>query len=396
MARVAHFADLHLGFSHLRGRAEDGRNQRMVDFERAALLAADAAIAAGVDAAVVAGDTSHETNLYPAAMDSVADFCERFKQAGIPLIVIGGNHDEAEGLGRYNTLLYMAKHHGVKLFLEQSHVDVAGVRLHLVSYRVLSRAQRGRGELAAFEFSSELPNILVTHGYAPGIGVPVIPEGTETLIPDAWLTDPRFRLCLLGHIHHHGEIADHVFYAGSTERRNFGEASERPGFYIHEVAADGSTTSTSLFIDEIAEERGAELTPRPMLNHELDTAKMTLEDVSRTVNRWIDESPEGSMMRVVLCNVSAELDRSQARREWERRHLERGGFYFEASVQTRRVSELLDVTFAEPPADLEKGLLDFVASQQHASEDEKEEVLALAGEVIAEARERVYSTQEGE
>lgn len=393
MARVAHFADLHMGFSHLTGKASDGRNQRLVDFERAALLAADAAIEAGVDVAVIAGDTNHETNLYPSALSGVVRFCEKFRGAGIPLVVIGGNHDEAEGEGRYNALRFLAEHVGARLFLEQGHLDMAGVRLHLVSYRVLSRAQRGRGGLRPFDFSSTSPNVLVTHGYAPGIGVPAIPEGTETVIPSEWLVDPRFCLCLLGHIHHHGEIADHVFYAGSTERRNFGEAAERPGFFVHEIAENGTTGSASWFIDEIAEGRGVASTPRPMVNHELDTAKMTLEEVTRTVVRWIDDAPEGSMMRVVLFNVSAELDRSQARRDWERRHLEQGGLHFEASVQTRRVSELLDVTFTEPPEDLERGLLDFVASQQHADEKEKQEAMALAGDVIAEARERIYSQE---
>lgn len=392
MARIAHLADLHVGFSHLNAKAADGRNQRLVDFEQAALLAADEVVRLEPDLAVVAGDFFHETNLYPAALSGAVQFCERLAAAGIPLIVIGGNHDEAESQGRYNSLRFLADHHNVQLHLDQGHLDIADVRLHLVSYRVLSRAQRGRGDLEAFEFSSTGPNVLVAHGYAPGIGVPEIPEGTETLIPPEWLVDPRFSLCLLGHIHHHGEIADHVFYAGSTERRNFGEHAERPGFYIHEVSGDGQTSSQSIYIDEIAAERGISL-PRPMLNYELDTAELTVEEASEQVEKWIDEAPEGSMLRVVLYNVSAELDRSQARMDWERRHLKRGGFYFEASVQTRRVSELLDVKFEEPPADVAKGLLDFIARQRHESEEDRRFVTELASEVISEARERVMTAE---
>jgi len=388
MTRIAHLADLHIGYSHLASRAADGRNQRLVDFEEAALAAAREAIARKPDLAVIAGDLLHDTSPAPGALSGAAGFCQLFEEARIPLLAIGGNHDEAEGTGRYNALNFLQEHHRLRLYLDQSYIDIADVRLHLVSYRVLSRAQRGRGEIAPIAFSADKPNILVAHGYAPGLGVPVIPEGTETMIPSEWLTDPRFSLCLLGHIHHHGEIADHVFYSGSSERRNFGEAHERPGFYLHTVEPDGSATSESVFIDQL----GAGL-PRPMIEHELDTEKLTTSEVAQAVEKMIDAAPPGAMMRVLLHNVSSELDRSRSRMDWERRHRKAGGFSFEAAVRTRRVSELLDVTFVEPPEDVGKGLLDFVAEQSYADDVEREQALSLASEVIGEAKDKVLAQE---
>jgi len=386
-------ADLHLGYTHLAPRAPDGRNQRMVDFERAALAAADRVVAAKPDAAVIAGDLLHETQLYPAALSGAAEFCRRFTEAGIPLIVIGGNHDEAESEGRYNALRYLAEHHGVDLHLVQGTRDIAGVRLHLVSFRVISRALAGRGEIQPFEFSSEHPNVLVAHGYAPGEGVPEVPGDREVRIPEEWLTDPRFACVMLGHIHHHTRLREDppVFYAGSTERRNFGEVAERPGFWLHRFDSQRLVESEPVFIDEL----GAEGLPRPMVDVQIDSKELTFDELDARVRQLISEQPEGAMLRVVLDNVSEEVDRQKARAGWEKAFREQGGLSFEAVPRTRTITELLDVQFEQPPLDISKGLLDFVATQtEELADEEAAEIRQIAAAIVSEAREAVLEQEE--
>lgn len=391
MAVIAHLADLHVGFSHLNQRDQAGRNQRQADFERAALLAARHTVEeVRPDLAVVAGDLLHETNMYPAAMSGAVSFCQMFAEAGIPLVAIGGNHDEAESPGRYNGLRFLATHCGLSLHLEQGHLDVAGVRLHLVSFRVLSRAQGGRGELEPFEFADDRPNVLVAHGYAPGEGVPAIPPGMETEIPSEWLADPRFAAVLLGHIHHHGEIAPNVFYAGSTERRNFGEAAERPGFWLHRFDDARLVDSESVFIDEL----GDGSLPRPMIDRGIDTAGLTVRELDeRVLDLFDEEEITGAMMRIALHNVSAELDRARSQSSWEREFRRRGGFHLEATVRTRRVEELLSIEFAAPPADVSQGFLDFMAEQSFENDEERKRMLGIAAEVMGEARERLIAQE---
>lgn len=388
MARFAHMGDLHIGTSHLNPRAEDGRNQRLVDFENAALAAAEDAVSQNVDFCVVAGDLFDDTNLMPAALSGAVKFAEILRESDIEVIVIGGNHDEAEAIGRYSALQFLADHHGIRLYLDQTHVDIENVRLHLVSYRVLSRAQRGRGEILPFEFSDVKENLLVAHGYAPGDGVPDIPEGTDTEIPAEWLTDIRFKLKLLGHIHHLGEVAPDVFYSGSTERRNFGETGELPGYLIHEITSQGTSTTARILRDTEAGQ--ARNVPRPMESAPLNAEGKTAFEVDREVRNIVESSRPGAMLRIVLDNVSDAID-SDMRKAWEKHHRDRGGFHFEASVHTRRVSELLAVDFAEPPEDLAKGIADFIESQEMT--DDRAEVLTLVENVIVEARELVM-TQE--
>jgi len=326
--------------------------------------------------------------MYPAAMSGAVSFCRRITAAGIPLVAIGGNHDEAESPGRYNGLRFLSTHAGLDLHLDQSHADIAGVRLHLVSFRILSRAQGGRGELAPFEFSATLPNVLVAHGYAPGDGVPEIPAGVETEIPAEWLSDPRFDLALLGHIHHHGEIAPKVFYAGSTERRNFGESSERPAFWMHELDSSG-VRSESIFIDEISAS-----VPRPMVDRRIDTAGLTVRELDERVLEIFDELElADAMLRISLHNVSPELDRSRSQQAWDREFRQRGGFHLETTVRTKRVEELLSIEFAAAPADVARGFLDFMVEQELGDETERKELLDTAGQVMEEARERLIAQE---
>lgn len=394
--RIAHLADLHLGFSHLNYKAPDGRNQRMVDFERAASLATDELIKREVDLVVIAGDLFHETNMYPGALVGAASLCDRLRAAQIPVIAIGGNHDEAEGEGRYNGLLYLSEKHGLDLHLEQSHVDLGGLRLHLVSYRVISRAQAGRGELKPFEFAGR-GDVLVAHGYAPGDGVPDIPEGVETLIPAEWLNDPRFELVMLGHVHSHAEIAPHVFYAGSIERRNFGEAEQRPGFWVHELTDAKLVGSQSVWIDQLSEDDHNPI-PRPMIDLEIDCAELTVDQLNRQVISVIENDPRvqrGAMMRVVMENVSAQLDRVRVRDEWARALKKRGGLSFESSARSRQISELLDIKFAAAPTDVGEGFVSYVSERTDGLDaTEKKAIRQIAASIVTEARESVLSQEE--
>ena len=388
MTRIAHLADLHIGFSHLGHRDPGGRNLRQLDFERAALLAAGKIIAEEVDACVIAGDLLHETNMYPSALSGAVRFCREISSAGIPVIAIGGNHDEAEGQGRYNGLRFLQSHAGLELHLDQGERDLGDVRLHLVSFRVLSRAFGGRGEIAPFQWSDDLTNVLVTHGYAPGKGVPQIPPGTDTEIPREWLEDKRFALSMLGHIHHHGEIAPRVFYSGSTERRNFGEAGESPGFWIHDLRSGGLQSSESVLISSL----GDGGLPRPMIDERIETSGMTVRELDKAIGELFDQHDlNGAMMRVSLENVSPDLDRARSTAAWEKEFRRRGGLHFEAAVKTRQVQELLSVEFAAAPDDIGKGFLDFLGNQD-LGEDE-EAILEEAGAVMAEARDRLIAQE---
>ena len=58
--RIAHLADLHLGFRQFQRQSPAGNNQREADVARATRHAINAIIAAAPDVVVVAGDVFHQ------------------------------------------------------------------------------------------------------------------------------------------------------------------------------------------------------------------------------------------------------------------------------------------------------------------------------------------------
>lgn len=382
--KIGHMADLHLGERKLNRIDDFGRNMREIDFERAALAAADKMISEKPDFVVVAGDALHDTHVSGTSLNGAIIFAEKFKQAGIRLIVIGGNHDELETADRFN-MLHILKHHGVELFLNQSHLDIEGLRLHLVSFRVLSRALHGSGALKPLDIAPDMPNVLVAHGYATGPGNTSPPEEVE--IPKEWLDDPRLDLILLGHIHHQTEVRDRVFYSGSTERRGFGERNEDPGFLIHDVGADGVRTSSFLVKD-----LGIENTPRPMKQIEVDAAKLTIDELDAKVRKILVDDVKDTIVRLVISDVSGEYDRSKIRSVWNKIFQEANGFHLDVVTQTQRVAELMDIKFTSPPVDLKEAFHEYLSAQKIDGAD-RLATLELGSEIIAVAHEKILAQE---
>lgn len=402
--KIAHLADLHIGYSHLNKKAKGGRNQRLVDFEEASLALAKAAVKNNPDVAVVSGDLFHKINMYPSALSGALKFIDVFTDAGIELVVIGGNHDESENEEHYNGLRFLGDHTPIKLFLHQDHYDIKNVRFHLVSYRLISRANDDRGILKPFEFDLNKANILVSHGYVSANPENDITVEHETLIPVEWLKDPRFDLKLLGHVHKHHEVMPGAFYPGSVERRNFGEVSERPGFYIHEIFPKGdasgkegaiqtetnnySIETSSIYLDEVSSNL-----PRPMLDYHFDLYQKDTEDFHNQITEIIQAAPQGAMMRIVIDRAPASLDKGQYRSVWEQLARKKSLLSFEASIRSQQMSQLMDVEFSTPPKDVGKGLLEYIGRQELLPEQRKP-VIKLATEIITEATEKVLSSGE--
>ncbi|MBA3516681.1 MAG: metallophosphoesterase, partial [Rhizobiales bacterium] len=91
--RLAHLADTHLGYHALhRVDPETGRNQRAVDVERAFAAAIDQILEGEVDLVIHAGDVFHHTRPSWSALQCFVRQMRRIEDAGIPCLVIGGNH----------------------------------------------------------------------------------------------------------------------------------------------------------------------------------------------------------------------------------------------------------------------------------------------------------------
>lgn len=394
MTTIAHLGDLHFGFSQLTKRTADGgQNQREADVERAALLVADYLVEeVKPDLTVVSGDMMDATRISTPGLMGARRFVRRHVDAGIPLVIIGGNHDQVES--PILPMLEVLRDDGALIYLRQATEDIAGVRLHLVPFRALARSQKSSAFLEPFDFSDETPNVLVSHASVEGKAF----QSEEVEVPLEWVEDERFDLVLLGHIHDRSlKLSDHAFYSGALECLNFGEIDKVPGFYLHRLTGPNGKTleSQEVTVQELARARGVEHTPRPMRVFRVDAEGKSLEEVDVAARALLTdpERVQGAMVRLVIQNVSAAFSKSRLRLDWQEAFAASEGFDLEIVAQTRRVGELLDVEFAAPPVDLSSAFSEFLSEQTFSSEEERRDLIELGAEVLTSARERLQAQE---
>ena len=92
--RFAHISDTHLGYrSHFKTDPATGRNQRSVDVEEAYRIAIDDILTRDVQLVIHGGDVFHHTRPTWTALSTFLLQTQRLVNAGLPVLVIGGNHD---------------------------------------------------------------------------------------------------------------------------------------------------------------------------------------------------------------------------------------------------------------------------------------------------------------
>ena len=93
--RIAHLADMHLGFRQFQRLDASGVNQREVDVAAAFRRAVDAVIAQRPDAVVLAGDLFHSVRPTNRAIIEAFTGLRRLREAlpAAPVVLIAGNHD---------------------------------------------------------------------------------------------------------------------------------------------------------------------------------------------------------------------------------------------------------------------------------------------------------------
>src|SRR5690554_5026407 len=135
--RILHTADWHAG------RALHGAD-RTPEVRAALNELADMALSERVDAIVVAGDIYDSRNPSAAAEDAVYDFFLRTGAAGIPSVVIAGNHDSHARFDAVSSILRLAKVRTVGSFRPAGQGGLVELEL-----------DAGRLKVAALPFISE-------------------------------------------------------------------------------------------------------------------------------------------------------------------------------------------------------------------------------------------------
>lgn len=219
--KLAHLADLHLGFRQFDRQTPRGTNQREADVAEVFKRAIDDLLEQKPDLVVIAGDLFHSVRPTNAAIL----FCFRQLQrlrTGLPktpIVVIAGEHDTPRST-ETGTILRLYEALGVEIAVEEArrivlpHLDCAVLA---VPHQALAKADRPalRPEPGG---GGPTLNVLVTHGEHGGLGEERgtveyggAPLSREALAPEKW------DYIALGHYHTAHPVAANAWYAGSLE-----------------------------------------------------------------------------------------------------------------------------------------------------------------------------------
>ncbi len=267
--RVLHFADAHIDIANFgRHDSKSGLPFRVVDYLKSLDTIVDTAIDKQVDLVIFAGDAYKDRNPQPTFQRAWGERMMRLSRAGIPTLLLVGNHDVAPAENRAHTLqeyatlavphiyvadtvrLWGSEDLGVPVqvlalpwitrsrFLARH--DMAGKSLEEVHEAILERIRMSIDHAIAGA-DPDLPFILTAHAGIIGASYGserMVMLGQDLALSKGMVTNPRFDYVAMGHIHKHQSLHDQppVVYPGSIERIDFGEWREPKGFVVAEVA----------------------------------------------------------------------------------------------------------------------------------------------------------------
>ena len=215
--RIAHLADLHLGFRQYHRLTPAGINQREADVANAFRAAVDGVIAARPDAVIIAGDLFHSVR--PTNHSIVFAFRQlqriREELPDAPVILIAGNHDTPRSSDT-GSILRLYEELGVHLAVDEPR-RLRFPDQDLSVLAVPHAASFGSERVPLRPEGSEAHQVLVLHGVVDGLDVHASVEYGGAPLDRSELTREPWSYVALGHYHVQHEVAPRVWYSGSIE-----------------------------------------------------------------------------------------------------------------------------------------------------------------------------------
>lgn len=268
--KILHFADAHIDMVTT-GRFDpaSGLPVRVTDFLNALDQIVARAIAEKVDLVIFAGDAYKDRNPQPTYQREWGKRMMQLSAAGIPTVLLVGNHDVARGSGRAHTLQEFKTLEVPHIFVGDRIAllgpDTLGIQAQVITVPWVSRSalmtlQESAGK-SVMEIYAELeeiittaitrliaqadpdiPLILTAHASVMGAkfgSEKMVMLGHDLVLSQSIVRNKKLDYVALGHIHKHQELNSGahppVVYSGSIERIDFGESREEKGFVLANI-----------------------------------------------------------------------------------------------------------------------------------------------------------------
>jgi exonuclease SbcD len=329
--RLLHFADAHIDMANYgRHDLETGLPLRVLDFLKSLDTIVDTAIAEKVDLVLFAGDAYKDRAPAPTFQREWGKRIMRLSKAGIPTLLLVGNHDLSPALGRAHAIQEFdtLEVPNVRVISKPCflNADDLGLPVQVIAIPWISRS----GLLASQDMSAadssevftniesritdlvngwleeanpDLPIILTAHASVQGAkygSERMVMLGADLVLPGSLVKDPRLDYVALGHIHKPQNLNEKahppVIYTGSIERVDFGEAADDKFFVIARVAR-GKTKVEWRKLENV----------RPFIDRRLEL--QSAENVTEALKAALPppEEIEGAIVRLIV----------EYPREWE-------------------------------------------------------------------------------
>jgi len=254
--KLAHFADLHLGFRQYDRQTPRGGNQREADVAEAFRRAVDDALEQEPDLIVLAGDIFHSVRPTNPAILFLFRQLHRLR-AGLPdapIVMIAGEHDTPRS-AETGTILRLYEALGVEAVVDQArYLTFSKLDCSVLAVPHQAMMQPERPALRPQRGTTF--NVLLLHGQLPGLGER---RGTAeyggAVVDHHDLAPAQWDYVALGHYHVAQSVAANAWYAGSVEY-----VSPNPWGQLQDEEEQGRRGKGYLLVDL----PGARVTFRPI------------------------------------------------------------------------------------------------------------------------------------
>ena len=216
--KLAHLADLHLGFRQFDRQTPRGGNQREADVADAFRRAVDDLLVQRPDLIVLAGDIFHSVRPTNPAILFFFQQLQRVRSGLLdaPIVVVAGNHDTPRSV-ETGTILRLYEALGVEVATDRPR-RVVFPQLDCAVLAVPHQALMQPDRPALRPEPGVRFNVLVTHGQWPGLGEQrgTMEYGGAPLTRDD-IAPAQWDYVALGHYHVTHQVEPNVWYAGSLD-----------------------------------------------------------------------------------------------------------------------------------------------------------------------------------
>jgi DNA repair exonuclease SbcCD nuclease subunit len=313
--KLAHLADIHLGFRQYHRLTSQGINQREADVARAFRLVIDDVIEAAPDIVVIAGDLFNSVRpSNPAILHSFNQFRRlRLALPEAPVVIVAGNHDTPRSIETGTILKLFEAVGGVHVVAEEprdllfEELDLSVTCVPHVAWLAGSRPTLTPPGGAKYQ-------VAVTHGEVAGVlprDAGAMEYGGAILEP-AEINAERWSYVALGHYHVAHKVRDNAWYSGALEY-----VSPNPWGELKDEAREGREGQKGWLLVNLAGGAAVEFRPislaRRLVDFEpLHAAGLSADEIDAYIRKQI-EGVKGGIEDQVVRQVVFDVPRPIAR-----------------------------------------------------------------------------------